>query len=89
MNKGILIFFLFIGVILIIIQLTRVNISCPKQKIIYRYVPRTFEQEQYEPVYVSDIFRTMFTQPSAWNNGVNDFERRKNLSINKYFISQS
>lgn len=69
--------------------MAHVEKECPRQKIIYRYVPRTFDEEQQDPAYPSDIFKAMFTQPSAWNNGVNDFEKRRNLSINKYFISQT
>lgn len=87
-NKGILIIFFIFGIILVVIELSRVTKACPQQKIIYRYVPRTFEEEQNEPVYPTDIFRTMFTQPSAWNQGLNDFEKRRNLSVDNYFISQ-
>lgn len=88
MNSGILILILFFGIVLVVIDLTRETRQCPKQQIVYRYIPRTFDQEQDEPVYPSDIFKTMFTQASAWNNGLNDFEQRRNLDINKYFISQ-
>ena len=41
-----------------------------------------------QPVYVSDIFKTMFTQPSPWVGEVNDVDTRKREQINKYFISQ-
>lgn len=89
MNKGILILFLIFGVILIIIELTRVDRQCPKQKIIYRYIPRTFDEEQDEPVYVTDIFKTMFTQPdSAWVKGVQSYDFRKKEAVNKFYISQ-
>jgi hypothetical protein len=88
LNKGILIFFLMIGIILVVIQISSTQQACPHQKIIYRYIPRTFEEDAMEPVYPSDIFKAMFTQPSAWNNGINDFEQRRNLDINNYFISQ-
>lgn len=88
MNKGILILFLIFGVILIIIELTRVDRQCPKQKIIYRYIPRTFDEEQDEPVYVTDIFKTMFTQPTAWVRGVNDYDFRKKEEVNKFYVSQ-
>jgi hypothetical protein len=84
----IVVFLLFIGTVLITIELTYAQCTCPPPKIIYRYVPRTFDEEQDEPVYPTDIFKAMFTQPSAWMNGVNDFEMRRILSPNKFYISQ-
>lgn len=63
--------------------------QCPQPKIIYRYLPRTFEEEQNEPVYPSDIFKTMFTQDSPWVRSMNSIETRKQEAINKYFISQN
>jgi len=88
MNKSILLLLLIIGIILIAISISKTQQSCPPQKIVYKYVPRTFDEEQDEPVYASDIFKAMFTQPSAWNNGLLEFDRSKQDSINKYFISQ-
>lgn len=57
-----------------------------QEKIIYRYIPRTFEEEMNEPVY--DIFNTMFNQPSTWIGEVSDLDTRKREQINKFFISQ-
>jgi len=40
--------------------------QCPKQnKIIeYRYVPRTFKEEQKDPVSLTDLYRAMFMEKS-------------------------
>ena len=86
--KGILITILVVGIILIVIELVRVEQKCPTQQIIYRYIPRTFEEEQAEPVAVTDIFRAMFTAPDTWIGTVNDTDTRKREAINKYYISQ-
>jgi len=83
-----LLLILFIGIIFIVIDTVRVYQQCPKQQIIYKYVPRTFEEEQKEPVYVSDIFRAMFSQPSTWIQATNDLDTRKREKINQYFASQ-
>jgi hypothetical protein len=88
MNKGILLILLMVGIVLIAIAIAGNQQLCPTQKIIYKYVPRTFDEEQDEPVYASDIFKTMFTQPSAWNSGLVDYDKRKRDAMNKYFISQ-
>ena len=87
-NKGILVIFLIFGIILIIIELVRVDKACPKQQIIYRYVPRTFDEEQDEPTYPSEIFKAMFTQPSAWVRGIDDYDYRKKENVNNFFVSQ-
>ena len=61
---------------------------CPQPEIIYKYIPRTWEDEQNEPVYPSDIFKTMFTQQSPWIRSVEATDVRRKEAINKYFISQ-
>ncbi len=80
---------LIIGIILIIIYYNSSNIigNCEPQ-IIYKYIPRTLEEEETQPIYVSQIFKTMFTQPSVWINSIQDDYFRKQEDINKYFISQ-
>lgn len=88
MNKTILILLLFIGIILIVIDITKNTTLCPKERVVYRYIPKPFDEEQNEPVSVSDIFATMFSQPSPWITSVNNIDNRKQEAINKYFISQ-
>jgi hypothetical protein len=87
-SKYIMLIIIFIGILMMTVSITQNSTKCPKEKIIYRYVPRTFDEEQSEPVYPSDIFRTMFTQDSTWIRSVNSIDDRKNESVNKYFISQ-
>ena len=72
---------------LIVINLTWTLKKCP-DKIIYRYIPRTFEEQQNEPDNVSNIFRKMFVEQSPWVGNLNDVDTRKQDSINRYFISQ-
>jgi hypothetical protein len=40
--------------------------KCPKPTIQYKYIPRTFEQEQDDPTYVSEILGNMFIEPTPW-----------------------
>ncbi len=58
------------------------------QKIIYKYLPRTLDEEESEPIFVTDIYRTMFTQPSVWIDSIYEDDKRKTEVLNKYFISQ-
>lgn len=84
----VLVICLFLGIILITISLVKYHMKCPGKEIIYRYIPRTFEEEQLEQASVSDIFKTMFTQPSPWISSILDYDRRKQENVNKFYISQ-
>ncbi len=87
-SKLLMLIIIFLGILSISISIVKSEQQCPKEKIIYKYIPRTFEEEQLEPVYVSDIFRTMFSQESPWTRSMNAVDTRKHEAINKYFISQ-
>ena len=54
---------LFIGYEAIRLQTMK---KCPKPYIEYRYVPRSFKDEQEEPVPLEDIFNSMFSKSSPW-----------------------
>ena len=43
--------------------------TCPPPVVEYRYIPRTFKEEQENPAKVSEIFNNMFEEPSAWIGG--------------------
>lgn len=68
--------------------MSRSELAKCEQKIIYKYLPRTLEEEETEPIYVSQIFAPMFTQPSVWIDSIFEDDKRKNEKLNKYFISQ-
>jgi predicted transcriptional regulator YheO len=86
--KFVILILLFIGILCITINLTQSSYQCPTTKIIYKYVPRTFDEEQREPVYPSDIFKTMFSQQSPWIRSISDLDTQKQEVMNKYFVSQ-
>lgn len=79
-----------IAVILIIVSLTRAYYECPQNKTVYRYIPRTFIEDQENPVPLDDVFYAMFNNPTPWVASV-DIERKKNdigENLNRYYISQ-
>ena len=94
MYKSILLCILILGVIFLS---SAISIDFTKKKydtesnsnIVYKYIPRTLEEEQEQPAYVSDIFNAMFTQPSTWIKSGNDVDTRKREAINQYFASQN
>jgi hypothetical protein len=89
--NGMILIFFIIGLILLIIYFTlkNQNDTC-NQKIIYKYLPRTLKEQEESPVFVSEIFKTMFTQPSVWIDSIDrdniDIMPKDNLD--KFFISQ-
>ena len=90
MYKAITIFLIFIGLIFIIIEVIKIKAGLvdKEPRIIYRYIPRTFEEEQTDPIPVTDIFATMFSQPSPWVSSIRTYDKRKQEHINQYFVSQ-
>lgn len=87
-SKLALLIILFIGIVLIVINIIQFEHKCPQKEIEYRYIPRTLEEEEAEPVYVSDIFKTMFSQQSPWIFSIQNLDRKKEEAVNKFFISQ-
>lgn len=91
-NKNIFVIFIILTtgfIFLYIDQYKKLMKRCePQEKVIYRYVPRTPNDELQQEIFPSDIFETMFTQPSPWINAVNDLDARQSKLVNKYFISQ-
>lgn len=76
------------GIVCITINLVKLNFHVPETKIIYRYMPKTFDEEQREQPMVSEIFKTLFTDQTPWINSIMDYDRRRQEKVNKYYISQ-
>ena len=86
-NKKLIYFLLFFGIILIVINLTSMYKQCPGERIVYRYVPRTFEEEQNSPIPVTELFANLFNQPDTWVAAF-ALTKRTRSDINKFFIVQ-
>jgi hypothetical protein len=82
---------LFLGLALIFIGFIRANRHCPPLKIQYRWVPRSFVEEQQSPVPVTDIFASMFYDSTAFiNHESSKLIPPPNIAqhqIGKFFIS--
>jgi hypothetical protein len=90
MYKAIVVLIIFLGLLFISIEITRIQagMTRKKDKVIYRYIPRTFEEEQIDPIPVSDVFETMFSQPSPWLGSIRTYDKRKQEKVNQYFVNQ-
>jgi hypothetical protein len=89
MFKNILILLIFLGILFVVIDIVRTKQTNAQDKIIYRFIPRTLDEEIESPAFPSDVFRTMFSQPSPWINSIDNMLLRKREDINQYFITQS
>ena len=56
---------IFIGAILITIGYQKTKCVCDKN-VEYKFVPRTFQEEQELPIKPSEIFKSMFDEPSPY-----------------------
>jgi hypothetical protein len=79
-----------IGLILVGIDLIRTYNKCPENKIIYRYLPRSFIEDQENPVPLDDIFYSMFNNPTVWISAIDFDTLRQDVGqdINRYYVSQ-
>ena len=84
---------LFAGAVIVLIGYVKSQKYCPPPKIEYRFVPRTFVEEQQAPVPVTDIFASMFYESSPFINTESSKllgpPTQQQMDINKYFISQN
>ena len=99
MLKEIIVIILLIGIIYLVYRYTKENDKeatapplqepfCPLPIPEYRYIPRSFEEEQKSEIYPSEVFETMFSQPSPWLLSIRNFDRKKQWMVNTYFVSQ-
>ena len=64
--KSLVILMLVIGICMVVIGYNKSNQTCPPNRVEYRYIPKTFEQEQEAPVPVLSVFGKMFQDENAW-----------------------
>ena len=90
MYKGFILLIIFLGILFVTVSVVKFKdqqeMGAPK--IEYRYIPTTFEEEQFNPVYPSEVFETMFSEPSPWILSIREYDQRKQERINQYFVTQ-
>lgn len=68
--KSLVLLLLLIGITFMIMGYVKTNQQCPPPIIKYRYIPKTFKNEQENPTPLYSIFGTMFTNSSPWQQYV-------------------
>ena len=64
--KSFVILLMVIGICMVVVGYNKSNQMCPADRVEFRYIPRTFEQEQEAPTPVLSIFGKMFRDEDAW-----------------------
>ena len=78
---------LFAGIIFIVVGYSASKRTCPPPVIEYRYIPRTFTEEQENPVSLEDIYAKMFRENSPQPGGYVDIYVPKNEVASKNFVN--
>lgn len=84
--KSVVILLLLIGIILVAVGYVKSNQSCPPPVVEFRYVPKSFEQEQDVPTPVLSLFGKMFENSSPWmttQGYTSNWNERKIENVNK------
>jgi len=64
--RAIVILFLLIGICLVVVGYVQSNQSCPPPVVEFKYLPRSFEDDQILQRPVMSIFGQMFEGDDAW-----------------------
>ena len=78
--ERLLLLLIFIIIFFIIYEFTKINTlkKCPKPIIEYKYITRSFNEEQNEHIPLDNIFNKMFSYSSPWmmSRGIGLTDRR-------------
>ena len=87
--NSIILFFIFAGILFVVVGYINAKKYCSSPEIEYRYIPRTFQEEQDNPISVSQLYHDMFNTPTTFLTRMGYVFPTKNSDINRFFISQS
>lgn len=84
--KSLVLLLLLVGVIFVAVGYIKTHQQCPPPVVQFRYVPRTFQDEQDAPIPVMSIFNKMFTDVTPWQKqvGYDDNYFHRSLSDDKF-----
>ena len=66
--KSIILILFITGIVLISVGYTKNQYHCPAPKIEYRYVPRSFYEEQNTSTNLKNLYSDMFDKQSTWSS---------------------
>lgn len=81
MLQLVLIILILIGIIIVIISILKDIIKCNNNKIVYNYIPQTYEDEKNSLMYTDDIYKVLYSRPSNWIESINNYEIKEYNNI--------
>jgi hypothetical protein len=64
--KALVFLLMFVGFVFVVIGFVKTNQECPPPIVQFRYIPKTFNEEQNVRVPVTSIFGKMFSDITPW-----------------------
>ena len=64
--KSILLFVFLLGIFMVLFGYSKSYQKCPEPQIEYRYIPRSFYEEQMSPSDIFKSFNGMFNNKDTW-----------------------
>ncbi len=68
--RVLVLFLMFLGTIFITIGYMKTHMKCPPPLIKFKYIPKTFEEEQTDSVPIKSIYGKLFSESSPWEKNV-------------------
>lgn len=68
--KSIVFLLMLVGFVFVVIGFVKTNQECPPPIVQFRYIPKTFNEEQTVQKPVTAVFGTMFNDASPWQESV-------------------
>ncbi len=66
--KSVILFFLFLGIVIIIYS--QAKNECPPPRVEYRYIPKSFTEEQFDRLPIMATYGKLFTHASPWEKSI-------------------
>ena len=79
--KSIVFLLMLVGFVFVVIGFVKTNQECPPPIVQFRYIPKTFNEEQTVQKPVTAVFGTMFNDASPWQESVG-FATNKGNKLN-------
>lgn len=70
--RVLVLFLIFLGTIFITIGYTKTNMKCPPPIVKFKYIPKTFEEQQMNPVPIKSVYGKLFTEDSPWVKSISN-----------------
>lgn len=83
--KSFIVILFIIGLITMFVGYVEEKKNCPETKIEYRYIPRSFYEEQVSNTNLKNLYSDIFDKPSIWSSYPFRSSSNKNKNYDNLF----